>query len=540
MLTDLKDEVEKAKVIYYEEDRAYEEAIDTFVHNYKDESEFVRKIQPTHLEDVVHAKKASVPLSPAAQAIRSPLLCPTPNHAQSPTPLKPSAATTLSPSASMTGGPAVMSTPPKDYCIDPDPWSDDLIEITSQASPMTRFLVERENARTCAVSPDYAVSPESPKTPSVFRTAAADPPTHDGRTAAEEEQEEEQQPREPVRTIAQSYRLTAKFAMEACINSNIFIWVNRPGKRLYYRFHTLEAFMVFMNHNKLALDTGMVCIDETCVHELQKARIDFDCEKKDCVDISDDFTEGSHVAMITSVAEKFAEAISNVHGHIVSARNLLIFSSCRKEKISFHFVYPEGKFPRNIVEIIERMTSDACPENVRGKLDLQIYTKNHCFRLFSSCKFSKDKSKDVCTVDTSSMKKMVSISDLFGNKKVLTLEVDRCGADFQDRLLESMICTATSPALLYDDKYSVADPRPLRNAISSSLTTGNDHATFFSENRNNNLYSIIEKAASTVCGGEFTARDYFVTSTNIKYMHYNVDRKTSGMCSQCKTEHALC
>ena len=96
--------------------------------------------------------------------------------------------------------------------------------------------------------------------------------------------------------------------------------------------------------------------------------------------------------------------------------------------------------------------------------------------------------------------------------------------------------TAFIAVFTSDSSLSFVSKLGSKSTISRTraLTNSGD---FFLDNQNTNLYSIIEKAAQTVCGGEFKVRDVPDTYPNDMYYHYNVDRKKPGDCQQCHKEH---
>ena len=192
------------------------------------------------------------------------------------------------------------------------------------------------------------------------------------------------------------------------------------------------------------------------------------------------------------------------------------------------------------MEKIATLCQRACPSEYRTYFDMQIYTKNHCFRVWSSCKFSKEKKAGMNLVDVQSMKKLIDLQELFNNDRVITIPVDRSAPDYEERVMQSLISFPTYRPLTYD-RTSYSDPvkqhQPRARCHQATTSrTDSQQGDFYTTNHSSNLYSILEKAASVDCGGTFKVRDVPVPS-NSKYIRYNVDRKSKGRCTECKVEH---
>ena len=101
-----------------------------------------------------------------------------------------------------------------------------------------------------------------------------------------------------------------------------------------------------------------MCVDETKLSEMQKPHLDIDCVKQHSKDVSDDFSTGGHVDMLLTILSAFVSAITQVHGNEVVQSDILIYSSCRHDKISYHLIYPVGRFPRLLCLEICKLTCD--------------------------------------------------------------------------------------------------------------------------------------------------------------------------------------
>ena len=284
--------------------------------------------------------------------------------------------------------------------------------------------------------------------------------------------------------------------------------------------------MLFINTNQEVLSSGSLCMDECKILESQKPHIDIDCSVKDFSDVSSDFSEGGHVGMLLDMINAFASAITDVHGNVVEPADITLYSSCRKQKISFHLVYAEGRMPRSLCKVIAERTCSKVDSCNAKFIDMMIYTEKHNFRMYGSCKFSHDHT----AVDNSSVKRKVCYKALFDQRKILCLPVERS----TDLILDSLITLRTSNELQYVQGMIPSVP-PHATRTSRSPTSSRAKGDFYTINAATNLYSLIEKAAVAVCGGLFKVRDARVPCN--KYIMYNVDRKDKGMCQQCKVIH---
>ena len=424
-----------------------------------------------------------------------------------------STATPLSSSASVTfsvpANPSITSSVVYEPTT-PTSDDDDCISITSAASHFTRNLTERENSRALPnrkrrSPPSVHVSP--PPNPPATSASQSSTTVHN-------------------RAMSKFFRTTDNLISAACKNESMVLWVNRGKSKYYLLYNHLNALVAFIEENAQTLDDGKVCLDEVCLQDLQKAKIDIDCDKSKFSAVSDDFREGGHVQMLEAVINAFSLALTSAHGSNVSPYDIVIYSSSRREKISCHLIYPEGRFPLYVCKLIAERTCSQLCRAFASFIDMQIYTKKHCFRLYGSCKFTPP-------VDLSSMKKKVSTTDLLDNDKIVSFPVDRTE---QFSLLESLVTLRTSPALTFDaDKFALpygTRPRRTRCATSSQSAEQTSSSAFYSST---NLYQTVEKAASRVCGGDFLVRDGYVTCH--KYVLYNVDWTSKGNCTQCKTVH---
>ena len=195
----------------------------------------------------------------------------------------------------------------------------------------------------------------------------------------------------PVKTtspyIEKSFRLSDKLIDEVTQKKSIVVWVNRNHSKYYLVFHNLLALENFLLTNIKDLEEGKVCMDEVCLHNMQKPKIDIDCKKSAFSNVSDDFTEGGHVLMLLSIISNFCNSLSIALDRKVDHEELLCYSSCRNNKLSFHLVFPEGRLPLYVCKMLaERTCANLCAA-YRSFVDLQIYTKKHCFRMYGSCKF---------------------------------------------------------------------------------------------------------------------------------------------------------
>ena len=180
---------------------------------------------------------------------------------------------------------------------------------------------------------------------------------------------------QPNRVMSKSFRLTDNLISEACNNGSIVLWVNRGASKYYLFFHQLDAFLSFIHTNAQSLDDGKVCLDEVCLQDMQKPKLDIDCHKSSFSSVSEDFAEGGHVTMLLAVITAFSSVLTSATGRDVSANDLVCYSSCRKNKISFHLLYPEGHLPLYVCkQLAERTCSRLC-KAFASYVNLQIYTK---------------------------------------------------------------------------------------------------------------------------------------------------------------------
>ena len=64
--------------------------------------------------------------------------------------------------------------------------------------------------------------------------------------------------------------------------------------------------------------------------------------------------------------------------------------------------------------------------------------------------------------------------------------------------------------------------------------TKHEPPNFYLRNENTNLNELLIAAATRICGGEFTVRGGVPSP---KYLKYNLNRITSGKCTQCRSIH---
>ena len=149
-------------------------------------------------------------------------------------------------------------------------------------------------------------SPPSPSTPKAFLT----PNSSDTATPTATRSPP---PPDSGPTGQSKTKLTPPFLQKARIEQNMVIWINRYSidkenvdevkcERKYFQVTNKEQMKLFLSLNTQAIADGTCTVDEVCVHDQQKMRLDIDGTLTDFEGVSDDFTAGSHVELIVSVA----------------------------------------------------------------------------------------------------------------------------------------------------------------------------------------------------------------------------------------------
>ena len=450
------------------------------------------------------------------------------------------------------------------------------IECGPSASPFTRMLVDRANgverepniSRTASEASSEieneffcspGASPYTKKRVSKARLAMAMPPLKDLTNKSLPSPNAARQPpkspvkitqsqsdvcRPPAKMFIKRYRLTVGVIADARLHNYTVVWVHRGRSRYYLIFYETKAFHLFINTNTSDLSKGLSTIDECKMSDLQKPHLDIEADKQLFQDVSADFCTGSHVDMLLTTITSFVAAITKVHGHPVLQSDLAIYSSCRDGKISFHVVYPVGRFPTKLVYRIAELTKNAL---VKSYVDMNIYTDKHQLRMYGSCKWNRnnpdsDEKDKRCTAasvvaDKNSMKYKINTAELLDNSRIVPLPLDMSAS----LVMESWITDSNSPSLVFvtpdiPPQLATRAPARARSCVTpsprhSSRSTGN----FYKDNAKTNLYDIIKKAAEFLCGGTFLVREEEVPCS--KYVMYYVDRTLKGPCRQCHVTH---
>ena len=150
-------------------------------------------------------------------------------------------------------------------------------------------------------------------------------------------------------THARSYSINDTSFLNEVLQKRLYVLrVNRTptstsSKTAYYvSFSTIDNLCTYYKCYKEDLGKSLISLDEVCVNDVQKPKIDFDATADQFQDVASNFSTGSHVRVLHCLRNMMAVviakmfAIDDVKKEVLPRIN--VYSSCRNNKVSFHLV----------------------------------------------------------------------------------------------------------------------------------------------------------------------------------------------------------
>ena len=205
---------------------------------------------------------------------------------------------------------------------------------------------------------------------------------------------------------SKSYKLSNDFISSVLKNDLYVLRITRTASKnsgnshYYVAFSTIDNLCTYYSCYQSELSRYLISLDEVCISDVQKPKIDFDAKRSDFNTVSADFSTGDHVTVLSKLRKTFALSIAKKYD--MSLSNLLpyvkIYSSCRKDKVRFHLVSKSIAATRSDCKKLAHEAALALEKVVPGYskfIDTQVYSTKQSFRVLGSCKFNELQTSDV-------------------------------------------------------------------------------------------------------------------------------------------------
>ena len=346
------------------------------------------------------------------------------------------------------------------------------------------------------------------------------------------------------------YKLDDAFVRDVLENDLYVLQVSRSSSKdsgdssHYVSFSTVDLLCMYCDCYKYNLQRSLIAFDEVCISGVQKPKIDFDARREHFEKVSQDYTTGGHVDVLRRLVKAFSISIALRYGIQDVAKsitpNVFIYSSCRREKVSFHLVCTSVCCT---LTDCYRLCCETCTlldkfgtGDYSRFVDKQVYSPKQCFRLLGSCKFNELKrqespgqTKTRCTIyDKTRLAKVVSCSDYD-----------------QEPLLKSLVSWVDDITFAVKNvRFPLSGSRARRTANAASLSVISPPdasaaaAVVGDQGVGSSLRSVLLKAARSLYNSDFDVREP-LPSIRLEDANHQVylDRKSKGFCRQCKVDH---